>query len=54
MLYSAMAQTLTGGSPVLCLLGGVIVVVLILLATAIKIVPEYQRLGDPASSFSSR
>jgi len=44
MMYSLLAQTLGGGSTLLCLLGGVILVALVLLATAIKIVPEYQRL----------
>lgn len=44
MFYSLLAQSVGAGSTVLCLIGGVIVTALILLATAIKIVPEYQRL----------
>ncbi len=44
MLYSLLAQNVSGGGAPLFLLGAVIIVVLILLATAIKIVPEYQRL----------
>jgi len=43
MFYSLAAQAASGGAP-LFLLGAVIIIVLILLASAIKIVPEYQRL----------
>ncbi len=46
MLYSALAQAdgLLGAGGVLCLVGGVLVVAFVLLATAVRIVPEYQRL----------
>jgi len=45
MLFSILAQNaLTTGGFVTCLVGGVVLVGLILLASAIKIVPEYQRL----------
>ena len=45
MLLSILAQTIPGtGGFVTCLVGGVILVGLALLASAIKIVPEYQRL----------
>ncbi len=45
MLFSVLAQDLLApGGFVTCLVGGVILVGLILLASAIKIVPEYQRL----------
>jgi regulator of protease activity HflC (stomatin/prohibitin superfamily) len=45
MLFSVLAQDiLAAGSFITCLVGGVIVLGLALLASAIKIVPEYQRL----------
>jgi len=44
MEYSLLAQTVEAGGTILCLVGGVLVAALVLLATAIKIVPEYQRL----------
>jgi regulator of protease activity HflC (stomatin/prohibitin superfamily) len=45
MLLSILAQNATGVEGyILCLVGGVILIGLILLASAIKIVPEYQRL----------
>lgn len=44
MVYSLLAQSVGGGGTILCLVGGVLVAALVLLATAIKIVPEYQRL----------
>ncbi len=44
MMYSVLAQTLAGGSSLLCLIGVVVIGGLFLLATAIKIIPEYQRL----------
>jgi regulator of protease activity HflC (stomatin/prohibitin superfamily) len=45
MFFSVLAQDLvTAGGFVTCLVGGVILVALILLASAIKIIPEYQRL----------
>jgi regulator of protease activity HflC (stomatin/prohibitin superfamily) len=44
MMFSLLIQNVTGGGIPLFLLGAVIIVVLILLATAIKIIPEYQRL----------
>jgi len=45
MFFSVLAQDILGvGSFVTCLVGGVIVLGLALLASAIKIVPEYQRL----------
>ena len=44
MAYSLLAQTVEAGGTLLCLVGGVLVAALVLLATAIKIVPEYQRL----------
>jgi regulator of protease activity HflC (stomatin/prohibitin superfamily) len=45
MLFSVLAQDLvTAGGFVTCLVGGVILIGLVLLASAIKIVPEYQRL----------
>ena len=46
MLFSILAQSSTAGTATLvtCLLGGVVVVGLMLLASAIKIVPEYQRM----------
>jgi regulator of protease activity HflC (stomatin/prohibitin superfamily) len=45
MFFSVLAQDLlTAGGFVTCLVGGVVLIALILLASAIKIVPEYQRL----------
>jgi regulator of protease activity HflC (stomatin/prohibitin superfamily) len=45
MYYSLLAQDLlTAGGFITCLVGAVILVALALLASAIKIVPEYQRL----------
>ena len=45
MLYSILAQTgFSGVGTALCLIGGVLLVALVFLATAIRIVPEYQRL----------
>lgn len=44
MMFSYLMQNVTGSGIPLFLLGAVIIVVLILLATAIKIIPEYQRL----------
>jgi regulator of protease activity HflC (stomatin/prohibitin superfamily) len=45
MLFSTLAQGVVEASAfVTCLIGGVIVVGLLLLASAIKIVPEYQRM----------
>ncbi len=45
MLFSILAQNATETAGYLtCLVGGVIVIGLIVLATAIKIVPEYQRI----------
>lgn len=45
MLMSVLAQGLvTSGGYLTCLIGGVVIVGLVLLASAIKIIPEYQRL----------
>jgi regulator of protease activity HflC (stomatin/prohibitin superfamily) len=45
MLFSILAQSTAGTATfVTCLVGGVVVVGLMLLASAIKIVPEYQRM----------
>jgi regulator of protease activity HflC (stomatin/prohibitin superfamily) len=45
MLFSALAQdALAAGGFVTCLVGGVLLIGLIILASAIKIVPEYQRM----------
>jgi len=45
MLFSVLGQDLaTAGGFVTCLVGGVLLLGLILLASAIKIVPEYQRM----------
>lgn len=45
MFYSLLAQDiLTAGGFVTCLVGAVILVALVVLATAIKIIPEYQRM----------
>jgi regulator of protease activity HflC (stomatin/prohibitin superfamily) len=48
MLFSQLAQTSTGllspGSTLVCILGVVVLLFIILLASAIRIVPEYQRL----------
>jgi regulator of protease activity HflC (stomatin/prohibitin superfamily) len=44
MLLSVLSQTTGASAFFLCLIGGVIVVGLMLLASAIKIIPEYQRL----------
>jgi len=46
MFYSVLSQDLLGsaGGYVSCLVGGVILVAIVLLASALKIVPEYQRL----------
>jgi len=46
MLFSALAQDVlsTAGGFVTCLVGGVILLGMILLASAIKIIPEYQRI----------
>ncbi len=45
MLYSILAQTgAASAGLLLCLVGGAVLVVLVLLASAIRIVPEYERL----------
>ncbi len=45
MLFSVMSQNIAAaGGFITCLVGGIIVVALVLLASAIKIIPEYQRL----------
>ena len=45
MLFSVLAQAIPGGvGPLACLVGAVLIVGLILLASAVRIVPEYQRL----------
>ena len=44
MLFSELAQDLGGVTALTCLLGVVVLIVLGALATAIRIVPEYQRL----------
>lgn len=44
MLFSVLAQSTALTSSALCLVGGVIIVALMILASAIKIVPEYHRL----------
>ncbi|MBU0512367.1 MAG: SPFH/Band 7/PHB domain protein [Chloroflexi bacterium] len=44
MLFSVLAQSTALTSSALCLVGGVIIVALMILASAIKIIPEYQRL----------
>ena len=45
MFYSLLAQDiLSAGGFVTCLVGGVILVALVVLASAIKIIPEYQRM----------
>jgi regulator of protease activity HflC (stomatin/prohibitin superfamily) len=45
MFFSVLAQDVLGaGGFITCLVGGVILIGLVLLASAIKIVPEYQRL----------
>ena len=45
MFFSVLAQNaLATGGYITCLVGGVILIGLVLLASAIKIVPEYQRL----------
>ncbi|MEW6716021.1 MAG: SPFH domain-containing protein [Chloroflexota bacterium] len=44
VLYSTLAQVTGAGSALLCLIGVLVVVVIFILASAIRIVPEYQRL----------
>ena len=44
MEYSILAQTSLVGSTVLCLVGAVLVVALVLAASAVRVIPEYQRL----------
>lgn len=45
MFFTELAQAqIPGGGTLLCLVGGVMLVALVLLASAIKIVPEYERL----------
>ncbi len=44
MFFSVLAQSSDLTSSALCLVGGVIVVAFMILASAIKIIPEYQRL----------
>ncbi|MFQ5616040.1 MAG: SPFH domain-containing protein [Anaerolineales bacterium] len=45
MLYSILTQAgFTGGVTLICLLGGVVLVALVLIANAIRIVAEYERL----------
>jgi len=45
MFYSILAQdAATASSFLTCLVGGVVVIGVLVIATAIKIIPEYQRL----------
>jgi regulator of protease activity HflC (stomatin/prohibitin superfamily) len=46
MMFSVLSQTefLGGVGSVICLIGAVVILAVILLATAVRIVPEYQRL----------
>ncbi len=44
MYFSIVAQSVSGANTPVFLLGAVIIIVLFLLASAIKVVPEYQRL----------
>ena len=44
MEYSILAQTSVVGGTVLCLVGAVLVVALLLAASAVRVIPEYQRL----------
>ncbi len=46
MLFSSLAQAdiLTGGGIVLCLIGVIVLAIILIAPTAIRIVPEYQRL----------
>jgi regulator of protease activity HflC (stomatin/prohibitin superfamily) len=46
MLFSVLSQTdfLGGAGAVVCFIGAVVIIAVVLLATAIRIIPEYQRL----------
>lgn len=44
MFFSILAQSDTLTSSALCLVGGVVIVAFMIIASAIKIIPEYQRL----------
>jgi regulator of protease activity HflC (stomatin/prohibitin superfamily) len=46
MLFSVLSQTefLGGFGSVICLIGAVVIIAVVLLATAVRIIPEYQRL----------